>query len=149
MWPILKRRSAMKANRKKLIGSRFSAAVAIASGGFLAVSTAHADANCTVPGAHLDLHQSTGYDVTVDATGAALGPTALVRTPQLTSPGNVTGGISSRTVDFTINWSGSKAYVHFTGTVGNDGVAHGTSNGIGTPVKLDPGPWDSITWPTV
>ena len=90
-------------------------------------------------------HQSTGYDVTVDASGAALGPTALVRTPELTSPGNVTGGISGRTVDFTINWSGSKAYVHFTGTVGNDGVAHGTSTGTGTPVKLDPGPWDSVT----
>ncbi len=113
-------------NRAVLICSTLGATVGIASGGSLAVSTAHADPNCTVPGAHLDLHQSTGYDVTVDASGAALGPTALVRTPELTSPGNVTGGISGRTVDFTINWSGSKAYVHFTGTVGNDGVARGT-----------------------
>jgi hypothetical protein len=135
----------MKTNGKKPIGLTLGAAVAMALGGFVAVSTAHADANCTVPGAHLDLHQSTGYDVTVDASGAVLGPTALIRTPQLTSPGNVTGGINGRTVDFTINWSGSKAYVHFTGTVGNDGVAHGTSTGVGTPVKLDPGPWDSIT----
>jgi hypothetical protein len=92
-----------------------------------------------------DLHHSTGYDVTVDASGASLGPTALVRTPQITSQGNLTGGINGRTVDFTINWSGTKAYVHFTGTVGNDGIAHGTSTGLGTPVKLDPGPWDSIT----
>ncbi len=131
---------------KKLIGSTLGvAAAAVASGGFLALPTAHANANCTVPGAHLDLHHSTGYDVTVDASGASLGPTALVRTPQGTSQGNITGGINGRTVDFTINWSGSKAYVHFTGTVGNDGVAHGTSTGMGTPVKLDPGPWDSIT----
>jgi hypothetical protein len=133
--------STMKTNRKKLIGSTLS----VAAAGFLAVPTAHANANCTVPGAHLDLHHSTGYDVTADASGASLGPTALVRTPQITSQGNVTGGINGRTVDFTINWSDTKAYVHFTGTVGNDGVAHGTSTGIGTPVKLDPGPWDSIT----
>ena len=136
----------MRTNNKKLIGSTLGvAAAAIASGGFLAVPTAHANANCTVPGAHLDLHQSTGYDVTVDASGASLGPTASVRTPQVTSQGNVTGGINGRTVDFTINWSGTKAYVHFIGTVGNDGVAHGTSTGIGTPVKLDAGPWDSTT----
>jgi hypothetical protein len=129
-----------------LIGSTIGvAAAAIASAGFLTAPTAHANPNCTVPGAHLDLHHSTGYDVSVDASGASLGPTAAVRTAQGTSQGNITGGISGRTVDFTINWSGSKAYVHFTGTVGSDGVAHGTSTGMGTPVKLDPGPWDSTT----
>jgi hypothetical protein len=134
---VSKVRSAVKTNPKKLIGSTLGVAgAAIAAGGFLAVPTAHAGPNCTVTGAQMDLHQSTGYDVTVDASGAALGPTALVRTPQVTSQGNVTGGINGRTIDFTINWSGSKAYVHFTGTVGDDGVAHGTSTGIGTPVKL-------------
>jgi hypothetical protein len=135
----------MKTNGRKLIGSTLGAATAIASGGFLPVSTAHAGPNCTVPGPHLDLHQSTGYDVTVDASGAALGPTARVLAQQPTSPGNVTGSISGRTLDFTIMWSGSKAYVHFTGTVGDDGFAHGTSTGSETPVKLDPGAWDSIT----
>jgi hypothetical protein len=136
----------METNRTKPIGSALGvAAVAIASGGIFAAPTAHADVNCTVPGAHLDIHHSTGYDVTVDASGASLGPTALVRTPQMNSQGNATGGINGRTVDFTINWLGTKAYVHFTGTVGNDGVAHGTSTAIGNPVKLDPGSWDSIT----
>ena len=134
----------MRTNNKMLIGSTLAAA-AVVSGGFLAVPAAHANANCTVPGGHLDLHQSTGYDVTVDANGAALGPGAVVRTPQGTSQGNITGGINGRTVDFTINFSGTKAYVHFTGTVGPDGVAHGTSTGTGTPVKLDAGAWDSIT----
>ena len=136
----------MRTNRRKLIDSTLGvAAAAIASGGFLAVPTAEANAGCTVPGAHLDLHQSTGYDVSVDANGASLGPTASIRTPQGTSQGNITGGINGRTVDFTINFSGTKAYVHFIGTVGDDGVAHGTSTGIGTPVKLDAGPWDSTT----
>jgi hypothetical protein len=136
----------MRTYRKNLIGSTLGvAAAAIASGGCLAVPTAHAGANCTVPGAHLDLHQSTGYDVSVDANGASLGPTARIRTPQTTSPGNITGGINGRSIDFTINFSGTKAYVHFTGTVGSDGVAHGTSTGTGTPIKLDPGSWDSVT----
>ena len=63
----------------------------------------------------------------------------------MTSQGNASGGINGRTVDFTINSFGTKDYVHFTGTVGNDGVAHGTSTALRTPVKLDPGPWDSIT----
>ncbi|HYB34498.1 MAG TPA: hypothetical protein VEF72_00960 [Mycobacterium sp.] len=136
----------MRTTREKLIGLALGvAAAATTSGGLLAVPTAHAGANCMVPGPYLDLHQSTGYFVTVDASGASLGPTALVRTPQQTSPGNVTGGINGRSVDFTINWSGTKAYVHFTGTVGNDGVAHGTSTGTGTPVELDPGSWDSTT----
>ncbi len=136
----------MQTNGTKLIGSTLGvAAAAIVTAGFLALPTAYANANCTVPAGQLNLHHSTGYDVTVDAGGGALGPTALVRTSQGTSQGNITGGINGRTVDFTITWSGSKAYVHFTGTVGSDGVAHGTSTGIGTPVKLDPGPWDSIT----
>lgn len=133
-------------NHKKLFSPALGiAALAAASGGLCPVPTAHAAPDCTVPGAHLDLHQSTGYDVTVDAKGAALGPGALVRTPQQSSPTSVTGGIKGRNVDFTINWSGTKAYVHFTGTVGPDGLAHGTSTAMGKPMKLDAGPWDSTT----
>jgi hypothetical protein len=114
----------------------------------MAMPAAHADANCTVQGAHLNLHHSSGYDVTVDASGASLGPGAVVRVrPELSSDGNVTGGIKGRTIDFTINWHGTRAYVHFTGTVGDDGIAHGTSGEIIDPVTLsvlNEGPWDSV-----
>jgi hypothetical protein len=138
----------MKTKPKTLIESTFVvAAAAIASGGVLAIPPAHADPNnCKVPAAHLDLHHSSGYDVAVEALVATLGPTATVRVPpDLTSVGNVTGGINLRTVDFVITWSGTRDFVHFTGMVDNNGVAHGTSTGLGYPVKLDPGPWDAIT----
>jgi hypothetical protein len=138
----------MNTKPKKLIESTLVvAAAAIASGGVLAIPTAHADPhNCKVPTTHLDLHHSSGYDVSVEALVATLGPTAVVRvSPDLTSLANVSGGINSRSIDFAMTWSGTQDYVHFTGTVDNDGVAHGTSTGLGYPVKLDPGPWDSIT----
>lgn len=47
-------------------------------------------------------------------------------------------------IDFTITWQGTKSYVHFTGTVGDNGIAHGTSTGIAYPVNLSEGPWHSI-----
>ena len=141
----------MTTYRNKLIGSTLGvAAAAITSAGFLEVPTAHAVANCTVPGTHLDLHHSSGYDVTVDATGSSLGPTATVHvSPDLSSDAHVeSGGIEGRSIDFLIMWSGSKAYLHFTGTVGDDGVAHGTSGEIIDPVNgvlLNAGRWDSVT----
>jgi hypothetical protein len=138
----------MNTKPKMRIESAFVvAAAAIVSGGVLAIPPAHADPeNCKVPGVHLDLHHSSGYEVTVEALVASLGPTALVRvSPDLTSVGNVTGGIDVRAVDFVMTWSGTRDYVRFTGTVDNDGVAHGTSTGLRYPVKLDPGPWDSRT----
>jgi hypothetical protein len=122
-----------------------AAAIAIAAGGFLAVPVAHADTNCTVPGAHLNLHHSSGYDVTVDASGTSLGPGGVVRvTPEQSSDVYVTGSIQGRSIEFRISWSGTKAYVSFTGTVGDDGIAHGTSSGIASPVTLKEGPWDSV-----
>jgi hypothetical protein len=135
----------MNTRRKKLIGPALRVAAAAVASGVFAAPIAHSGPNCTVAGTHLDLHQSTGFDVSVDASGATLGPGVLVRTPQQNSQGNITGGINGRTIDFVITWFGTKAYDHFTGTVGNDGVAHGTSTGTGVPIKLDPGSWDSIT----
>jgi hypothetical protein len=135
----------MDTHPKKLIGSTLSVAAAAIASGVLVAPIAHGGPDCTVAGAHLDLHQSSGFDVSVDASGATLGPGVLVRTPQQNSQGNITGGISGHTIDFTITWFGTKAYDHFTGTVGGDGIAHGTSTGTGVPVKLDPGSWDSIT----
>ena len=135
----------MRTNRRKLVAFTLGIATAAAGSGLPLAPTAHAVANCAVPGPHLDLRHSTGYDVTVDASGASLGPTAVVRTAKGNSAGTVTGGISGRVVDFTLNWPGTKAYVRYTGTVGNDGVAHGTSSSIASPVSLDAGPWDSVT----
>lgn len=133
-------------NRQKLPGWTLCAALAaVVSVEIPTAATAHAGPNCTVPGASLEIHHSTGYDVTIAASGVSLGPTALVRSQQTTSRGNVTGGVSGRSIDFTINWFDTKAYVHFTGTIGADGFAHGTSTGTGIPVKLDPGTWDSTT----
>src|SRR5262249_12033173 len=61
------KKSGMNMNRIERIGLALGlVAVAAASGGWVAAPKAYAAPNCTVPGAHLDLHQSTGYDVTVD-----------------------------------------------------------------------------------
>jgi hypothetical protein len=122
-----------------------AAATAIAAGGLLALPSAHAAANCMATGPLLDLHHSSGYDVAIDASGSSLGPKARIRTAEASSDGNITsGGITGRTIDFTIGWSGTLAYVHFTGTVGADGIAHGTSTGTTTPINLNAGPWDSV-----
>lgn len=111
-----------------------------------AAPVAHAEATCTVPGPHLTLHQSNGYDIVVSANGAALGPSGLARAnPEMATYGNVSGGINGRTIDFTIAWSDNKGTAHFTGTVGDDGVAHGTSSGPSVPVNMwNPGSWDSV-----
>jgi hypothetical protein len=135
----------METHRKKLTGSALSMTAGAVACCVFAAPAAHGGPDCKVGGAHLDLHQSTGFDVSVDASGATLGPGVLVRTPQQNSQGNITGGINGRAIDFTITWFGTKAYDHFTGTGGNDGVAHGTSTGTLVPVKLDQGSWDSIT----
>jgi hypothetical protein len=131
----------------KIVKARagLAAATAIAAGALLALPSAHATASCTVAGALLNLHHASGYDVAIDASGSSLGPRAVIHTPEVTSDGNLTsGGITGRTIDFTIGWSGTLAYVHFTGTVGADGIAHGTSTGTTTPINLNEGPWDSV-----
>jgi hypothetical protein len=136
----------MMSSGKKVAWSTLGVVAAVVGfGGFLAVPTAHGYADCTVPGAQLDLHHSSGYELTVDASGASLGPGALVRSNGSSSQASATGGIKGRSVDFRIAWQGTKAYVRFTGTVGDDGVAHGTSSGIAQPIELAAGPWDSGT----
>jgi hypothetical protein len=131
----------------KIAGTRvgLAAVSAIVAGGLLGMPSAHAATNCVVSGALLNLHHSSGYDVAIDASGSSLGPKAGIRTPQASSDGNISsGGITGRTIDFTVGWSGTLAYVHFTGTVGADGIAHGTSTGTTTPINLHEGPWDSV-----
>jgi hypothetical protein len=128
---------------QKLLGA---AAATIAAGGFLAVPAAHAETTCTVPGQYLNLHQSNGYDLVISANGTSLGPTGLARaTPELATYGNVSGGLKGRNIDFTITWNDNKGAAHFAGTVGDDGVAHGSSTGPSIPVNLwNPGSWDSV-----
>jgi hypothetical protein len=121
-------------------------ALAFTAGAIVAVPAAQAEPTCTVPGPHLTLHQANGYDIVVSANGATLGPTGLARAnPEMATYGDVSGGIQGRTINFTITWSDNKGTAHFTGTVGDDGVAHGTSSGPSVPVNLwNPGPWDSV-----
>jgi hypothetical protein len=123
-------------------------AAAVIAGSFVVVATANqasAETTCTVAGQYLNLHQSNGYDLVISANGATLGPTGLARAnPEMATYGNVNGGIKGRLVDFTINWDDNKGQAHFTGAVGDDGVAHGTSTGPSIPVNLwNAGPWDS------
>ena len=123
----------------------FTAALA-ACGGLLAVPIAHGDPSCEVAGPQLDLHHASGYDASIDAAGASLGPGAVIHgAPDQNSQGTVTGGVYGRNVEFRIAWPGTKAYVLYTGTVGDDGFAHGTSTAIANPVNLAAGPWDSTT----
>jgi hypothetical protein len=134
--------------KRQVIGSTVGVAAAvIASGGFFAVSAAHAEPNCLVQGPQLNIHHHAHFDVSVDANGAALGPGANVQppAPAPSTHWNVTGGINGRNVDFILTFGGTKANVHFTGTVGPDGFAHGTSTEARTPVTLAAGNWDSTS----
>jgi hypothetical protein len=119
------------------------AAAAIAASTLPTVPSANAAANCTVPGAVLNLHDSSGYDVAVDSSGSSLGPSAVIRTPDTSFDGSVfEGGITGRAIKFNVG--NGKAYIHFEGTVGADGIAHGSSSGTAQPVVLLEGTWDSV-----
>jgi hypothetical protein len=43
------------------------------------------------------------------------------------------------------NTNGSQGYIHFEGTVGHTGIAHGTASALANPVNVDAGSWDSVT----
>ena len=123
-------------------------AIAIVAGGFVVIPVtyqANAETTCTVTGQYFNLHQSNGYDLVISANGATLGPTGLARAnPEMATYGDVSGGIKGRLVDFTITWSDNKGQAHFTGAVGDDGVASGNSTGPSIPVNLwNAGPWTS------
>ncbi|PEG35292.1 hypothetical protein CQY20_22230 [Mycolicibacterium agri] len=116
--------------------------------GFVAVAgakEASAETTCTVTGQYFNLHQDNGYDLVISANGSTLGPTGLARAnPQTAVYGDVKGGINGRLVDFTITWSDNKGQAHFTGAVGDDGIAKGNSTGPSVPINLwNPGPWTS------
>jgi hypothetical protein len=125
----------------------FVAAAAIGTGGLLAAPAAHAD-SCKVTGNNLSLHQTNqgGYNVHVNANGSALGPRAVAVTSggEHGTYGNASGGIAGDTVDFIITFDDNQGTAKFSGKVGADGIAHGTSTGPSIPINLwNPGPWDS------
>lgn len=123
------------------------AGAVVAAASFLAVPAAHAVAGCTVPGDYLRLFQPDGgYTLSIKANGSALGPGAVAVIPggEIGTYGNVSGGIQGRNIDFTITWDNNKGTAHFTGSVGDDGVAHGSATGPSVPINLwNPGPWNS------
>jgi hypothetical protein len=123
-------------------------ATAIGATGFLAMPVAHA-ASCTVVGEYLRLQQHFGnYTTTtsVNAKGSALGPGVVTVPPSGTNPtyGTASGSINGRDINVHIVWADNKGTADFTGTIGDDGIAHGNSTGTPIPIHLwDPGPWDT------
>jgi hypothetical protein len=78
-----------------------AAVAALGTAGLLASPIAHAD-SCTVNGGFIVLHQINGFDITVSANGATLGPGARVNEGHDVGPGgSVNGSVTGRTIDFT------------------------------------------------
>jgi hypothetical protein len=133
-----------------------AAAAAITAVGFLTVSPP-AQAGPMIPLAppcsqwgfpgDFSLKQSNGPVVRFNATGPAASGTATATGAQdfgsgtiLTGP--VRGGIQGDNVDFTIDWAVAPASTgHYTGSVGNDGFAHG--NTVDTARTGAGAHWDS------
>jgi hypothetical protein len=125
-----------------------ASAAAVVGIGILATPEAHAD-SCTVDGDNLRLEQHNGNyttTVTVNANGSAFGPGVVVVPPSGTNPtyGSASGSINGRNIDIAVTWNDNTGNAHVTGTIGDDGVAHGSSTGTPIPINLwNPGPWVS------
>ncbi|MEU0495248.1 hypothetical protein [Mycobacterium sp. NPDC006124] len=132
---------------RRLLSVVMSAA-ALGAAGFVAMPIARAD-TCTVNGDYLRLQQNFGpytTTTTVNAKGSTLGPGAVTVPPSGTNGtyGKASGSVDGRNVDVVITWNDGKGTAHFTGTIGDDGIARGNSTGTPIPVHLwDPGPWNS------
>jgi hypothetical protein len=127
-----------------------AAASSLATAVLIASSPAHADASCTLPSGSLELQSPDPtriQDVTIQSNGTTLGPQVSVTSNGgNTAFGTATGGINGRTVDFTVNWVDNPSAplpadqnpgpAHFTGTVGDDGIIHGTGSGRPRPVNV-------------
>jgi hypothetical protein len=125
-----------------------ASATALVATGFLSIPLAHAD-SCAVNGDYLRLQQHEGpYTTTtsVNAKGSALGPGVVTVPPSGTNGtyGKASGSINGRAISVHIIWDDNKGTADFTGTIGDDGIAHGTSTGTPIPINLwNPGPWDT------
>jgi hypothetical protein len=134
----------MNSTAKHVVGPALWAVIVAA--GFLAVPTAQAAHSCTVNGGYLQLYQPDGqHSVSVQANGSTLGPGAVVSTHGVNPVyGNATGSVSGNVVDFVIDWNDNKGTAIYRGTVGDDGIAHGTATGNVIPINLwNPGAFDS------
>jgi len=98
------------------------------------------------------VHPNYTYTVTVNANGSNLaGNVFSTVAGQDGVTGNASGSIAGNTVDFIITWNPADGggTAHFSGTVGNDGFAHGTATGasahdLNKNLEFEPGPWESV-----
>lgn len=121
-------------------------AAGIVTGTVVPLPTAQAAAaDCTVAGGSMRLHMSNDYDVTVAADGSSINdPWAQVSGGL---QGVALGAITGRTVDFRIQWrldANPPLAAHFTGSVGSDGIAHGSATGPAV-AGWAPADWTAIT----
>jgi hypothetical protein len=135
----------------------FAAATVITAVGFLTASPpaqahpmlpaplAPACSQWAFPGV-FTLKQTNGAVVRFNSTGPAASGRAEASTPNGALQGSVSGGIQGDKLDFTIEWAGTPANNNFggvggyTGSVGNDGFAHGDTR---DRLHQDSAFWDS------
>lgn len=133
-----------RVTNRTLAGTALSALV---FAGLATAVPAHADNSCTVNGDYLRLRQAFGNYITtttINAKGSSLGPGVVTVPPSGTNGtyGSASGSISGRNIDVRITWNDNKGTAHFTGTIGDDGIARGDSTGTPIPINLwNPGPW--------
>jgi hypothetical protein len=129
-----------------------AAATAITATGFLTVAPP-AQAHPMLPLApgacsqylfngNFSLKQSNGDTVRFNSTGPSASGLAEAVTPNGALRGPVSGGIQGDKLDFTVAWDNAlpRAIGHYTGTVGNDGFAHGDTQDQLSPASAL---WDS------
>jgi hypothetical protein len=144
----------MSANTIVNRSALFAAVTALGTAGFLAAPPAHAE-SCKVNESQLQLivhPPGLTYTVTVSANGSTLsGNVHSTHKNQDGASGNAAGGIAGNSVNFIVDWfpSNGGGMTHFRGTVGSDGVAHGTATGSSAKnfsggIEFEPGPWDSV-----
>jgi hypothetical protein len=82
-----------------------------------------------------NINQDNGILVNVSTAGTRVVPTNFISynippyKTKMTS-GKGSGGITGRTIDFAVNWTlgpGAGLSNHYTGVIGDDGLAHGTT----------------------
>jgi hypothetical protein len=131
-----------------------AAATALSAAGFLTVPPiARADPTCTQYGisGKFQVEQDNGFWAMVvpnsgnqqnfNGDEAASGAKNSELAGADATKGVVNGGISGRHLDFTIHWDGG-AQGHYTGDVGTDDVAHGSTVDVAHPGSG--ASWDSI-----
>jgi hypothetical protein len=138
-------------NRSQL----FAAATAISAAGFFTVAPpaqahpmlpfplAPACSQWGFPG-DFSLNQTNNDTVRFTSTGSVASGQAVAGRADGTIVGQVSGGIQGDKLDFTIGWNpsvfSSRAVGRYTGTVGNDGFAHGDTHDELSPASAH---WDS------